>query len=420
MTETICARAAALENSLWDNSISEGQLTDLRAHAAHCAECAALLSAYDAARKGLKTMKDEEIEVPSTEMVWQQVSPRLVEPAWSRLLRQGRGLKIAATLLVVAGTFAVFQASSKDMAKLAAPQQEMRTSAPPVAGADAVGFSDERPMIAAAPAPAEAGGDESGDKLQMAAVSAPPFNAMAEPKRAGGAGLDYSTPQSDRHVERVATVGLRVDDARAAFKQVSNLVAACGGNIVTSHVSQPREAAPVRADLTVKVPVARYDGFLADLHGMGEILSEEINGQDRTDAVNDVEGRLADKDSVIASLRNRLVTEKLATEEINRIEAQINRLRSEREQIESARRALLNRTEYATFAITLEQGKSEPRGGMVYVQQFLDRFSDSLAAGTTLFSWGVSLIVLVLGAVLPWTVVLVPAWLVIRRKLYAW
>jgi hypothetical protein len=372
MSETICARAAALESALWENSLGGDDAHELQTHAATCPECSSVLDGVQLTKHGLRVFAENEGHVPDVDKAWAKVNARLVAP---RFRVPVQAYAIAATLLVV------------------------------LSGAWILGAT--RYFSA------------STSSARMMEVSGNEFSNTSSPLPQAKVAVDQSPASGPRHVERTAVLGLHVADARACYKRVTGLVAEAGGIIVSSRIEQSDATSPTEAVCSLKVPVARFDGFLGDLRGLGEIASEEIRGDDRTTEVHDIEARIRDKDAAIEALRNRL-TRNPNADEVARIEAELARSRSERDAFESARRELAGRTDFTTIDLRLTERKLEPRGGMIYWQLFADRFGDSFGTATNLFSWGLSALVVTAGALLPWMLVIIPAWFVVKRRVYAW
>jgi hypothetical protein len=431
MSEPICARAAALEQSLWEGTIKPEQETELKEHARECAECAAILAGIDRAKYGVASLKNEEIPVPSVEAAWQKVESRLVARRM-KWYQRTRWMAVAATIVVAVGvSYVALEGTSHKFP--VAPMIYTLTEGTMGQNQAALrgGVYDEAVQLTAVTAAAEVapdvtiGFEELKAENEIAYRAASP-SAVIDGERLHGGALRpggepgvYPTAATPR-VERAASITMGVTDARDAFKTVTGLVASGGGQIVTSRVSQPSGASGAEARLTVRVPVARFDGFVHEIHDLGAVLAEDIQGMDRTGQYSDIQGRLDDKDSVIAALRTRLAQTGLTRDEVRRIETELNRVRVERDRIESARRQLAGRTDFATLELMLREEKAAPGAVMIHFESLFDSFGDSLGIALNLFNGGLSIMVIGLGACLPWFLLgaAIRTWW--RRRALAW
>lgn len=435
MADTICARAAALETAVWEKGLDEGQLAELREHANECDVCAEILRGIEISQAGLRELKDEEIPVPPADTAWEKVSGRLEESWAARVLRRNGWLKIAASVVLVVGLGAAIFHGNKaeqELAMNAASDVTVSNGAFPWQGNSQAAQSEEakgkregenyaadRPEAPTASLAPAGGG-------QVIAYS---YDRVANYQTPGGAitVYDVATPApppaaADRdeapRVERAATMALKVADARESFKRVSGMVAEAGGRIITSEIAQPSTAAGARSFLTARIPVAKFDGFIAELHNLGTIDSENIQGNDRTDAYSDVAGKIADKDAAIAALRAKLAAGNVPADQIRQIEAELARIRRERDALETSRRTIADRTDYATLTLTLTETRSG--AGLSIVSRFWESIGSSCATAAEFAGWGLSIIVVGVGATLPWLVIAYLGWRLYRRLRYAW
>ncbi len=422
MAERICARAAMTEEALWKGTMDEAQARELAAHAESCSECANVMEGVAAAKRGLAALKDEEIPVPSADAAWSRVEKRLGErrPGWGRSYWMSTAA--AAGLLIVIG--------GGVMVALGGPARRMFTTASSTevfgsnqASLSAGIYGDESPAPAMDAAKVEPEYREA-DRIVLARGQVATEQLSGQGLRPGVDGLDNSVgevvPVVPPRVERGAEMTLGVPDARDAFKRVTGIVSEAGGRVITSRVEQPRGSERAEARLVVKIPVARFDGVIADLHAMGRVLAENIAGEDRTSQYQDVEGRLRDRDAAIEALRQRLARGNIGRDEVKRIENELARARQEREAAENARRGLAARTDFATLEIRLAEEEPRPGSVMIFAGRFFDPIADALDVAAGLFAGGLSVIVIGVGACLPWALLGWATWSFLRRRALAW
>lgn len=417
MSETICARAAALENVMWDGGLDDDRWTELRAHAAVCATCADVMRGVSETREALERYRSEESDAPDVEDAWRVVSTKLDATGRGRWKLVSVALGMAATAAIIIRVGIGFGESLR-----------MESAPMPVEG------SGVRSRTQSLPAATESFEVPSYDHLRVAEqveeehLNGRGFRPGAEPQavstsvatKVDAAAAPIALAPPTPRVERSAILTLRVADARGEVKSVTAMVTDLGGRIVRAHVNQPAADAPAEAAMTLKVPAQHFDAVIAKLHAAGTILSENIAGEDRTEEYSDVEARIADKAAAIEKLRQHLVSDRLTAEEVARCEGELARLRDEHDRLETSRRDIAAKTDFATVELTLTEKKDQARGGMTPIELFTDRFNASFGTAAALFSWGVAAIMVIAGAALPWAVILTPAWWLLRRRIFAW
>lgn len=442
MTDPICARAAALEQGLWDNEVDEGLVDELRRHADECVACATVLSGIAWARHGLSTLKESDVEAPDVDAAW-----RAVEPEVSRIpspwLRRGGWLAAAASVVIAVGAlFITLGGPLRNMFSNAVGtgsmgQNQAALSAGIYDGGpiEIARLDREQPAVAPArertiPPPrvvaAEAGDREElqGNGLRPGGEPGPerqePFHTAFHPSVAGSDEAPARRVDQQVRVERSASVAMEVPDAREAFRTLEGTVAANRGRIVSSRVVQATGGGAVEVVFTARIPSGAFAGFVRSVHDLGRILSEEIRGEDRTDAYEDILGRLEDRDSMLAVLRARLARGDLAADEVRRTSDELERVRRERDRIETARRTMAARTDEATIEVTLREVAPSPGAISMQMDVLRNDMENAIGASLRLISGGLSVLVIGLGAVLPWAALGYGIRAVIRRRTLAW
>ena len=262
-------------------------------------------------------------------------------------------------------------------------------------GAGSSGSSADQ---AAAPAPAQDNAQKGGTPPKQES------SGTGEARQAG------TSAQQNRQLVRTATVELRAADSDAVLAQVKGLVIAEGG-----YSSQERSQTN-RATVTVKVPGDRLDPVLesiSELEGV-EVSRRELQTEDVTEQVVDVEARLANQRASVERVRG-LLDRATTTSEITEIEAELTSRQSELESLQRRYEALKGQVAMSTLTVVIS-GTGEP-AAVRDENDFLDAFAGGWRALVEAFAW----LLVVLGAVLPFAVVLgLPAfgyfWWRRRRK----
>jgi hypothetical protein len=250
-----------------------------------------------------------------------------------------------------------------------------------LAGCGSSGSAGSSADQAAAPAPAQDNAQRGG--------TPPKQESAGEAQQAG------TSAQQNRQLVRTATVELRAPDSDAVLARVKDLVIAEGG-----YSSQERSQTG-RASVTVKVPGDRLDPVMesiGELEGV-EVGRRELQTEDVTEQVVDIEARLANQRASVERVRG-LLDRATTTAEITDIEAELTSRQSELESLQRRYEALRGQTAMATLTVSISE-TGEPVA-VAEEDDFLDAFAGGWKALVEAFSW----LLVVLGAVLPFAVVL--------------
>ncbi len=245
-------------------------------------------------------------------------------------------------------------------------------------GANTAGSSSDQAAVA--PAPAQDNPREGG---------APKQEAAGEAQRAG------TSARQDRQLVRTATIELRAPDSTEVLARVKDLVMTEGG------YSAQEKSQANRASVTLKVPGDRLDrvvGSIAELEGV-EVGRRELQTEDVTEQMVDVEARLANQRASVERVRG-LLERATTTSEITDIEAELTKRQSELESLQRRHEALKGQVAMSTLTVVISA-----TGEQVVVREeddFLSAFAGGWKALVEAFSW----LLVVLGGVLPFAVVL--------------
>lgn len=275
-----------------------------------------------------------------------------------------------------------------------------------------------------AEAPAAASG---GEGARARGESAP---AQASPRRANALEQDaqgqdaqgqsvtsgVQVTQQERQVVYVARMSVRAKEVTAAAQQAKQLVTAAGGYL-SKEESHSGDGGNGSATLEFKIPPARYAEVLASLgKDLGKQLSLTQGTEDVTLQVADVNSRLKSAEQALESLRT-LLKKADTIGEVLQVEREISARESDLESLQAQQKELAAQVGMATLTLTLlgpvavvETPSEEPAG-----------FLGGLQAGWNSLLAFVKVALTVLGAVLPWMLVVAPlvallVWLVRRGQ----
>ena len=247
-----------------------------------------------------------------------------------------------------------------------------------------------------------------------AAPAAGAASASAEALPAGGFKSEAGTGQA-ASAARLAPTGqqliytaqltVRARDVGAAVSRATSIVSAAGGYVSSENASSdPNHPAQSTATIELKIPAAVYAATLGELAGggLGTRLSMQQQAQDVTQQVADVASRVTSDEAAIAQLR-ALLTHAGSVGDLLMVQNQINSEESDLEAMQAQQSALNHETAYATVTVTIlgpkavaKPAKQKPPPGL----------SNGLGAGWHAFRVTLAWLLAIIGAVLPFAVVL--------------
>ncbi|GAA5080245.1 uncharacterized protein (DUF2164 family) [Thermocatellispora tengchongensis] len=214
----------------------------------------------------------------------------------------------------------------------------------------------------------------------------------------------------ERSIIYVAEMTVRAKDVTAAADKAKQIVTSVQGYLAQEQ-SSSAGGGDASATLVFKIPPAAYPATLGRLGkelGTREALQQ--NTEDVTEEVADVESRVKSAESALESLRALLKRANTIGEVLD-VEREINNREAELESLQARQKALAAQTSMATLTLRLI-GPVAPAPEPVEEES---TFLDGLAAGWNALVDSVKVILVVLGALLPWLAVLAPVvWLALR------
>jgi hypothetical protein len=148
----------------------------------------------------------------------------------------------------------------------------------------------------------------------------------------------------ERKLVRQANVRIRVQDPAEAEAAVTAAMAKHGAYAASAAINDNSR------HFTIRVPSVSYDALLADIGGLGRVLSRSENAEDVTVRYYDLEGRLATKRELLKTFQSYLGKAK-TIEEILSVEERIAELEDEIDGTGRELRALGNLVDYATVEL---------------------------------------------------------------------
>jgi hypothetical protein len=177
------------------------------------------------------------------------------------------------------------------------------------------------------------------------APSGAPAPAEGEP----GGGEAPGALIDDAKIVRTGTLSLQARDVRVAVTEAQRAIEAVGGYVSASR--QTLEDDHPLAQLTFRVPSARWDDGLTAIRGLGEVLDEQ------TDAV-EVTGQLVDLAARIENLRaseralQAITASATRIADVLEVQQRLFEVRGEIEQLTAQQAHLEDQASYGTLTVT--------------------------------------------------------------------
>jgi hypothetical protein len=209
-------------------------------------------------------------------------------------------------------------------------------------------------------------------------------------------------PGVRREVVYQADLVVRVDDVEAAAERARVLVTDAGGYVgqQSADLEDGRHVT-----ITLRVPAAEFDDVLGGLTGLGEVLQRELDAQDVTDQVVDLEVRIANTEVSAQRLRE-LLAEADGVPNLLAIETELTNRETQIEQMKGQLQVLRDQVDLSTVTVRFtEERETDPE-----VADDLPGFVKAFrAGGVALANVGLVLLAAV-GFALPFVPFLVAAW----------
>lgn len=265
------------------------------------------------------------------------------------------------------------------------------------AGVGAVGLA-----LTVAVGGCSAKGDSSG--LTSGGVAGQP-NAAAPGAAEGqpqgpAAGKDVAADLriNQRSIIYTGSVTVRVDDVDGQAARAVSIATAAGGFVGGDQRS--RDGSHSQATLQLRIPADRFTTVVAQLAELGDEERREISTQDVTEETLDLDARISTQRARVDSGR-RLLAQAKSLSELISLESELAKREADLASLEAKKRRIDDLTALSTITLVLVDrdtaaASDEPRTG----------FLAGLAAGWRALVASLQVLLTLLGALLPWLVLL--------------
>lgn len=249
-----------------------------------------------------------------------------------------------------------------------------------------------------------------------AAGSAGQDDAAKEAGRLGAAGSSAVDPAAlNRKLSRRADISLTVEDVDAAAVKVRSIAAAAKGIVLSEAISSEPDVPETGgySTITISVPSEALDATLDRVAELGDVHSRNTSTEDVTAQYVDTESRVETMRASVERVR-ALMGEATRLADIVSLEAELSRRQADLEALQSQLAALDDAVTLSPIEVRLSTDES------VLEKDDDTGFLAGLTAGWDAFTTSVAVLLTVLGAVLPFAVVIalvaVPLFLWLRRR----
>jgi hypothetical protein len=271
----------------------------------------------------------------------------------------------------------------------------------------------------------EAGGSDDfvtgGESLADAPASAPDADvadgadSSGSSGSAGREGAPEAADLEPQAVIRKGNVALRADDVGRARIEVQKIVDRYAGEVAEEKTQSDDDGDTAYTRLVVRIPSDDFNAAVTELKEVGELESASTNEDDVTTEVIDVRTRIKVQERSIARI-SVLFQRAQGIRDIMAIESELSRRQADLEALQQQSAYLADQTSMSTLVVSIDQVPPKKQAPAEEDDDagFLSGLSSGWGALST-FAVGLAT---VLGALLPWLVVLavlgVPVLLVVR------
>jgi uncharacterized protein DUF4349 len=214
----------------------------------------------------------------------------------------------------------------------------------------------------------EAEGSSLGRRVSAAEI----MGKVREPLQAPMPAAPPDEPADARQVIYSAGLRLVVVSAREAHASILAIAKEAGGHLQESDASS----------VTVRVPAAAFEGVIARISSLGEVVESNIHAADVTEEMLDLGIRLENA----RKARERLLEHLAKSDKVEdtlKIEMELTRVTGEIERIEGRQRYLQSQIAMSTIRVDLNTNQPQRSGDELETPfEWIARLGDGLVAGT--------------------------------------
>jgi len=259
--------------------------------------------------------------------------------------------------------------------------------------------------------------NDSSSDSSASGAAAPEAPAARAPEQAGTAKDQATAPDAkapdlsidQRSIIYTGSITVRVKNVSAAAAQASSFATGAGGFIGADerHSGSPSSGTD-NASLTLRVPADKFNAVVEQLASLGTEQQRGTSTEDVTEQTVDLDARIAVQQARVDSGR-RLLAQAKSLNDLVMLEKEVATRESDLASLQAKKRKLADLTALSTITAVLlgpEAQVTQPDDGP-------PGFLAGLKGGWNALVASLAVLLTVLGALLPWLLVLgIPAWFV--------
>jgi len=232
---------------------------------------------------------------------------------------------------------------------------------------------------------------DGGDSAETGALSGGDADADAERLQQEGGDGDGDADRAggpnaavqERAIIRTGTVKLAVENATTTRNRVRTRARELGGYTSGSELTRHRQNNATWRDgyVVVRVPSENFSAMLTSASARGTVRSENIETEDVTDQLVDLNARLENLRAERDQLR-RIYNRSNSTEDVLAVQERLSDVQGEIERLEAQKRSLEDRVAFSTLRVELREPRPEAattRGTPFHEQSPFSALNNSVA-----------------------------------------
>lgn len=161
-------------------------------------------------------------------------------------------------------------------------------------------------------------------------------------------------PGVEKKIIKNGSIELKVDSAEEVSDEISQIVNSLGGDVFSSN-SRRQSNGSLRGNLTVKIPVDKFDEAMKSIKEVGEkVIFESVNASDVTMEYIDLEARLNNKKVEEATFK-KLLDRTGGLKDILDVTREITNVRSQIDSLEGQLKYMTAQTDMSTINVALTE-----------------------------------------------------------------
>jgi hypothetical protein len=237
--------------------------------------------------------------------------------------------------------------------------------------------------------------------------------AQGDQKQPGSPQAPAQIEPAARSLTFTGSVTVRVDDVVKAADRATEIAATAGGLVGSDQRSIDADRST--AQLTLRVPADKFTSTLAELSKLGVEESRAVQTEDVTEAIIDLDARLATQKASVERVR-ALLAKAQSIGEVVSIESEVTRREADLASLQQRKDHLAGLIALSTITLNLHG----PAVAKPTTTTNETGFVAGLKAGWNGFLASVKIVLTVAGWLLPWAIAIgVPVWAIVwlsRRR----